>query len=69
MAINQGHEIDDCYNGFFLNISWDFHWTHVGSDSNVSKVLNFFNSLSSEFEMQQVPLPFAVSWKHSSYQK
>ena len=48
MAINQGHEINNCYNGFFLNISWDFHWTHVGSDSNVSKVLNFFNSLSSE---------------------
>ena len=41
MAINEGHEIDNSYihdhekrfMGFFLNISWDFHWTHVGSDS------------------------------------
>ena len=35
----------------------------------VSKVLNVFILLVLKFEMQQVPLRFAVSWKHSSYLK
>ena len=35
----------------------------------VSKVLNFLILLVLKFEMQQVPLRFAVSWKHSSYLK
>ena len=35
----------------------------------VSKVLNFLILLVLKFEMQQVPLRFAVSWKRSYYSK
>ena len=39
------------------------------SSPSVSKVLNSLTLLLLKFKIQQVPLPFAQSWKHSPYHK